>query len=550
MPIERPVARILSAMVVLCMGVTVPFPRSEAAPAAAKNPPGRFHALPRLGLDRAAAPSNQAASSLPFPRISARVEYGEGGAVRFIVKDATSDDDRVAHLRLETRNEGRRELVVLPRDRYFAVNAHGKSTRLDTGTQKQRVLAPGESAWIDLEGGAAHEAIVDVRVESGSLDRQVDIRQPFEDARVREKVSASFSPDAVPEGASFLVSLAAIVGPDGHVENVVDLPSSREPAPQVLRESARTALRQWVFVPARDGSTAVRTVHGHNFMYGTGHIFRAVVPGNAREIESRIAAILQGKTGVVARIPEAGGFVVGQPMMADDKLRWARALLIRCGEEPGGAGVWITSTFSKPFRQVVGDVPCGCGHWSGEDPDAARKALLRLVERLEVAPSPILALAEGDPGSVPSGLPEPEGKSAWDLEAINHVLRWTISAAYDATPPAPEDLPSAESFLPRETDSEPGAPRAGEAPKPPRVLHQTPPIYPEIARRARITGRVILQAIIDEQGYVQDVEVLRGSPLLTDPAMQAVCCWRYEPATLNGRPIPVYFTVVVTFSLN
>lgn len=85
--------------------------------------------------------------------------------------------------------------------------------------------------------------------------------------------------------------------------------------------------------------------------------------------------------------------------------------------------------------------------------------------------------------------------------------------------------------------------------KPPVPISQPNPDYPEAARRARIEGKVILQAIINEQGAVEGVKVLRSNPLLDDAAMAAVRRWRYKPATLDGQPVKVYFTVVVTFKL-
>jgi protein TonB len=71
-----------------------------------------------------------------------------------------------------------------------------------------------------------------------------------------------------------------------------------------------------------------------------------------------------------------------------------------------------------------------------------------------------------------------------------------------------------------------------------------------MARRARVTGKVILQAVINERGDVVDVKVLKSHPLLDDSAISAVKRWKYKPATLEGKPVAVYFTVVVNFTLD
>jgi protein TonB len=75
------------------------------------------------------------------------------------------------------------------------------------------------------------------------------------------------------------------------------------------------------------------------------------------------------------------------------------------------------------------------------------------------------------------------------------------------------------------------------------------PIYPEIARQARVEGIVILEATTDTYGRVKFVKVLRSIPLLDQSAIDAVRQWVYEPMIINGRPRGVIFVVTVTFRL-
>ena len=55
--------------------------------------------------------------------------------------------------------------------------------------------------------------------------------------------------------------------------------------------------------------------------------------------------------------------------------------------------------------------------------------------------------------------------------------------------------------------------------------------------------------MIDSEGNVESASVLRSVPLLDDAAIAAVKQWKYEPATLDGRPVRVRYTVIVNFSL-
>lgn len=84
----------------------------------------------------------------------------------------------------------------------------------------------------------------------------------------------------------------------------------------------------------------------------------------------------------------------------------------------------------------------------------------------------------------------------------------------------------------------------------PMLLVKVEPTYPDVARMARLSGRVTISAVIGLDGNVESAEVLAStSPLFSDTAIGAVRKWRYRPALMNGKPVRVYFTVVVDFSL-
>jgi periplasmic protein TonB len=84
----------------------------------------------------------------------------------------------------------------------------------------------------------------------------------------------------------------------------------------------------------------------------------------------------------------------------------------------------------------------------------------------------------------------------------------------------------------------------------PQKVHHVAPTYPAIAQAARVSGVVIVEALIGEDGSVQDAKVLRSVPLLDAPALEAVRQWRFTPTLLNGVPVQVIMTVTVRFTLN
>ena len=83
----------------------------------------------------------------------------------------------------------------------------------------------------------------------------------------------------------------------------------------------------------------------------------------------------------------------------------------------------------------------------------------------------------------------------------------------------------------------------------PAILRQVDPLYPELARRARVQGTVVLLMVVDEGGIPLEVRVLDGPPALRDAAIQAARQWRFEPARLDGRPVAASFRLTLNFRL-
>ena len=97
-------------------------------------------------------------------------------------------------------------------------------------------------------------------------------------------------------------------------------------------------------------------------------------------------------------------------------------------------------------------------------------------------------------------------------------------------------LPPPDAFVPYET--------------PPAPVTRVQPEYPELARKAGITGTVYIKLLIDKEGKVRDAILLRGVGAgLDEAALKAVKQWTYTPAIQNSQPVAVWVAQPVNFRL-
>jgi len=113
----------------------------------------------------------------------------------------------------------------------------------------------------------------------------------------------------------------------------------------------------------------------------------------------------------------------------------------------------------------------------------------------------------------------------------------------------------------QQSGNEGSAPGPAQPTKPPRVrvsekvsqallIKAVPPKYPDAARNAGIQGVVVLKALIDKDGNVEDVTLISGHSWLAPAAIDAVKQWKYKPFLLNGEPVWVETQVTVNFTLS
>src|SRR5215470_16973651 len=154
-------------------------------------------------------------------------------------------------------------------------------------------------------------------------------------------------------------------------------------------------------------------------------------------------------------------------------------------------------------------------------------------EELPPASSGAVGVVGGVPGGVAGGTP-------------GGVLGGIIGSVPTAAPPPPPPPPKA-------VEKAPAAPqriRVGGNVQQARLVKQPRPVYPPLAKQARIQGTVKLSAIIAKDGTIQQLEVISGHPLLVPAALEAVKQWVYQPTLLNGEPVEVITQIDVNFTLS
>ena len=81
------------------------------------------------------------------------------------------------------------------------------------------------------------------------------------------------------------------------------------------------------------------------------------------------------------------------------------------------------------------------------------------------------------------------------------------------------------------------------------LIHRVQPVYPPLAKTTHVEGTVEFTATISKQGTIENLQLVRGHPLLVNAAREAILQWRYRPTLLNGDPVEVITDIVVNFTL-
>ena len=177
-------------------------------------------------------------------------------------------------------------------------------------------------------------------------------------------------------------------------------------------------------------------------------------------------------------------------------------------------------------------------------PAVATAAVRNTVHRVFIVNGKLLA-----PRAIPSQIAmlreeplPPEANTAGGVSG--GIWGGLPSAAFNEISPAAKSAPAPPTEKPQELI------HVGGKVLPPRPLFAPSPVYPVLARQARVEGFVVLDATFDAQGSVTNLNVISGPQLLYAAALQAVRTWKYEPVYLNGVPVAFEMEVTVHFHLD
>jgi len=129
--------------------------------------------------------------------------------------------------------------------------------------------------------------------------------------------------------------------------------------------------------------------------------------------------------------------------------------------------------------------------------------------------------------------------SSWGFAGQDH------SASPSPTPtPSPTATPSRKGFVPGTNRI-----RISSGVADSLIRHKVDPVYPWDAKVNHITGDVLIRIIIDQQGNVSNITVIRGDPILIESAIKAVKQWKYRPYILNGEAIEAESVVKIQYHM-
>lgn len=173
--------------------------------------------------------------------------------------------------------------------------------------------------------------------------------------------------------------------------------------------------------------------------------------------------------------------------------------------------------------------------------DNENKPKIFVIQQVKFEPPPKVQVNIRPPRAVRVPIPDPfpddpEPLRDEVIEEVDYIEDENLIVAEIAAPPPPP----------------PQGPRryviGGDITAPVKLSGPTP-LYTPAANRARIQGTVILDCVIDRDGNVSEITVLKGLSLgLTESAVEAVKRWRFEAATLQGKPIAVQYILTITFT--
>ncbi len=483
--------------------------------------------------------------------VTGRVAWGKNRALRLLFPGPPTSLKAGDYVCATVVNEGDRTVVVDPRDTWVGIAPDGKETELKPFVSEWTPQLPDYG--LEIASASYAEVCLSVardlpnglralRYRSWWEEFKVDVQAPYRRARPKMVVAPLTPAGGSAADEDLVASVTAIVGTDGKVERVLPRRARGRSVSKEQMESVRSAVARWVFEPATENGVPQRWVYQSDFSLGRrSRSLRAVFRVPPATMATRIERSLKASSDAVLTLPSVNGFVLRDAPRLIGGFKEYIVHLLRWGEDTSEVGsTWVAITSFALSMPTEGRW-CRCD-WIEPLEPAARAILDQLSSSLEVPPSEVRALGTGGLAEVPSGALEPPEISSWSLSAISDWVRGT-----------PDQSPSENAG--HALISENDILNSGEAPplsqdmSPPTRIRKMAPRCPELARRKHIAGRVLLKAVIATDGHVKDIWAVEGPSILVRAAMEAVCCWEYEPATAGGKPVSIIFNITVDFTL-
>jgi protein TonB len=226
----------------------------------------------------------------------------------------------------------------------------------------------------------------------------------------------------------------------------------------------------------------------------------------------------RGLTSSIAFLLEAAlvGFMVLLPLLFTDALPKAQLMTFLVTPPPPPPPPPPPAAVVHIVKQIQTDIINGQLRTPTKIP---KKVLENLKE--DAAPPPVMAgIVGGVPGGVPGG-----------------QMGGVIGGIINSTPVAVPKIATPQRV------------RVSQGVTQGLLIRKVQPVYPALARQARIQGTVLLQAQISKTGDIENLQALSGHPMLVPAAIDAVRQWKYKPYILNGEPVEVDTQVTVNFTL-
>jgi TonB family protein len=198
---------------------------------------------------------------------------------------------------------------------------------------------------------------------------------------------------------------------------------------------------------------------------------------------------------------------------------------------------------------------------SGSAPSSSPAASVRNLKATSNAlsgGSVVTAASSAQPEPVPAEIKKPVlGEVHLARPKVSQKRTVQAGVEPDAGISLSEDQPEGEAdslgaglAIGNKQPAAPAAPVAiGGDVKQAKLISSVPPVYPTLAKTQHVSGAVTIDALIDANGRVTTMKVISGPTLLQQAAMDALKQWKYQPAKLDGKTVPMHLSVTIQFRL-